>query len=159
MKKFLSILLTLGMVLGIYMVPAHAQAISSNQTINGRTSGNTPITYTYTMPKSGYFYFTIQIIGDTYQYLNDDGITETYDNSSNTSIHYEMKANYRTYVTQILDYGDTDTSSNFSFKKGTKVNISINASEHEGISYTLTLHYSNPKNCEAESNSSRSKTK
>lgn len=158
MKKFLSMLLTLGMVLGVYMVPTHAETIGSNQTITGQTNGNTPITYTYTMPKTGYFYYTLQATGNTYQYVNSDGTVETYNMSSSTYIHNSMKVNYKTYVDdEYVHYGDTFNSDHYAFKKGTKVNIIVNDGEHYITSYSLTLHYFSPKNYEVESNDSRSK--
>lgn len=158
MKKFLSMLLTLGMVLGVYMVPAHAQTISSNQTIIGHTNGNIPVTYTYTMPKSGYFYYTLNMVGITVSHTDSDGNVTTKSISSDCMVCSSMSVNRKTYVdNNWAFYGDIFTSDHYAFKKGTKVKINIFEYEGYTSSYSLTLHYFNPKNYEVESNNSRSK--
>lgn len=158
MKKFLSMLLTLGMVLGVYMVPAHAQTISSNQTIIGRTNGNIPVTYTYTMPKSGYFYYTLKMVGTTVSHTDSDAVITTKSISSDCMVCSSMSVNRKTYVdNNWVFYGDIFTSDHYAFKKGTKVKINIFEYEGYTSSYSLTLHYFNPKNYEVESNNSRSK--
>lgn len=157
-KTILSLLLSLGMCFGVFVAPVHAQSIGSNQTITGQTNRDSLITYTYTMPKSGYFYYTLSIQGNTFtiHYSNNTDEIEKLDSSR--CIFNSMKVNYKTYVdNKNVYYAEPYDSDYYSFAKGTKINISINDDENQSTQYALTIHYVNPKNFERESNDTRGK--
>lgn len=157
-KTILSLLLSLGMCFGVFVTPAHAQSIGSNQTITGQTNGTTPTTYTYTMPKSGYFYYTYTIAGDTYIYHSYD-TDEVREMGSYHPIKTSMKVNYKTYVdSESASPGEPFTSGVYAFQKGSQIKISVwDGDEDYSTGYSLSIHYVNPKNFEKEANNSRGK--
>lgn len=157
-KTILSLLLSLGMCFGVFVAPVHAQTIGSNQTITGQTNGYTPTTYTYTMPKSGYFYYTYTIAGDTYIYHSDD-TDEVKPFVSYHPIKTSMKVNYKTYVDNDSAFqGQPFTSDVYAFQKGSQIKISVWDYYRDcSTGYSLTIHYVNPKNFEKEANNSRGK--
>ncbi len=156
-KTILSLLLSLGMCFGVFVAPVHAQSIGSNQTITGQVNGSSPITYTYTMPKSGYFYYTLSIQGSTYIYRNNDK-DEVRNLDDGVYIHNSMKVNYKTYVDEAgAHFNEPYTSDYYSFAKGTKINISFYDGANLFYGFALTIHYINPKNFERESNDTRGK--
>lgn len=157
-KTILSLLLSLGMCFGVFVAPVHAQSIGSNQTITGQTNGYSLNTYTYTMPKSGYFYYTLSIQGNTFTIRNSDNTDEIEKLDSRKCIFNSMKVNYETYVDNInVYYAEPYDSDYYSFAKGTKINISIYDDYNQSTQYALTIHYVNPKNFEREANNSRGK--
>ena len=144
-KTILSLLLSLGMCFGVFVAPVHAQSIGSNQTITGQVNGSSPITYTYTMPKSGYFYYTLSIQGSTYIYRNNDK-DEVRNLDDGVYIHNSMKVNYKTYVDEAgAHFNEPYTSDYYSFAKGTKINISFYDGANLFYGFALTIHYINPK--------------
>lgn len=96
--------------------------------------------FIYVMPKSGYFYFTVA----------------TVDGSGLGCI--EMSVNYKEYESSDSSAGEIYTSGNYSFKKGTKVKISLTSRQYTSTGkYLLRVITKKPKNFEKEDNGSRKK--
>lgn len=155
-RKILSAVLTAGMVMGPLMgnnvtsVQA-AKSIALNTQYNESISHEQKI-YTFKMPSSGYFYYTITPV-----YYTDNG--ETVDSSS-WYIRHEMDVNYKQYENEDSYYSDgTWRSYRYNFKKGTKVQIKVSEdSAREYVwYYKLKVHTGKVKNFEKESNGTRSK--
>lgn len=157
-KTILSLLLSLGMCFGVFVAPVHAQTIGSNQTITGQTNGITPTTYTYTMPKSGYFYYTLSTQGANYIDHSDD-TDEVKPVEYYHAIKTSMNVNYKTYVDRASVYpSESFTSNVYAFQKGSQIKISVSDDWTSSLTgYSLTIHYVNPKNFERESNDTRGK--
>lgn len=158
MKKVITFLLTMCMSFALVLTgslkEAHAQTITSNQTVSGTTDGNTYIDYVYTMPAKGYFYYTLQITSDTYTAYNGE---YTY-SSSGHDIYTSLQVNYKNYIDDSYVRGGSPfTSGYYSFYKGAKVKLRVR--DYNGCSchYSLTVHYVQPKYSETESNNSRAK--
>ena len=120
MKKKLSIAGMLLMVCMLFCISKTTYAASRTITTNKSYDvilGNETKNYTVIVPNSGYFYYTVIPI----KYI-ENGIE-----SSSSSWYLpstKMKVGYKLYEEQSVYYGRPFTSAAYSFKKGTRVNIS-----------------------------------
>ena len=121
MKKKLSIAGMLLMVCMLFCISKTTYAASRTITTNKSYDvilGNETKNYTVIVPNSGYFYYTVIPI----KYI-ENGIE-----SSSSSWYLpstKMKVGYKLYEEQSVYYGRPFTSAAYSFKKGTRVNISL----------------------------------
>lgn len=127
---------------------------SYNRVINGKTDGDKKIHYVYTMPKSGYFYYTLNITGSTYTY---QGATKT--SAGGYRIWTSMKQNNKTYVDGVSVHSSTGRhtysydgstvyvdkvgyqSSSYYFKKGSKIDVYVYDAPGYSMSFALGMYY------------------
>ena len=153
MKKKLSIAGMLLMVCMLFCISKTTYAASRTITTNKSYDvilGNETKNYTVIVPNSGYFYYTVIPI----KYI-ENGIE-----SSSSSWYLpstKMKVGYKLYEEQSVYYGRPFTSAAYSFKKGTRVNISLTDtnSSNTYAYYRLKVITKNPENFEKENNNSR----
>lgn len=154
MKRLLSFLLTLMLFCSIVSVSCMNVSAASNTLVANKTydvsfccNENTTKTFTYVMPESGYFYYTI--------------IPYQWDESDNWWLPYtKMTVNYKLYEEGTkISYGDTYKSGSYCFNKGTKIKISLQEGDCKGITayYKLKVYLKKPKNFEKENNNSKNK--
>ena len=148
MKKKLSIAGMLLMVCMLFCISKTTYAASRTITTNKSYDvilGNETKNYTVIVPNSGYFYYTVIPI----KYI-ENGIE-----SSSSSWYLpstKMKVGYKLYEEQSVYYGRPFTSAAYSFKKGTRVNISLTDtnSSNTYAYYRLKVITKNPENFEKE---------
>lgn len=144
MKKKLSIAGMLLMVCMLFCISKTTYAASRTITTNKSYDvilGNETKNYTVIVPNSGYFYYTVIPI----KYI-ENGIE-----SSSSSWYLpstKMKVGYKLYEEQSVYYGRPFTSAAYSFKKGTRVNISLTDtnSSNTYAYYRLKVITKNPEN-------------
>ncbi|MDE6567352.1 MAG: hypothetical protein K2K70_06435 [Lachnospiraceae bacterium] len=140
-KRSLGILLVFSMVLGgLYINGTSVKAeetLKANKEVKGTILEGQSITYNFTMPKKGYFSFRLS--------------------SSLDFLRVTMKVNYKTWENdEIVNCNNLYTSSYYSFKPGTKVQITLASTYYDKKDYTLCVDVKNVTNFESESNDKRS---
>lgn len=154
-KKLLSLFLTIvamsSMIAGNYTTAQAADNISLNVEYSESICHEQKV-YSFTVPKSGYFYYTITPISYT-----TDGEEM---HSDAWYIAHEMYVNYKKYEDSKAYYRDgTWRSFRYNFKKGTKVQIKINeTSSAENVwYYKVKVFTGKVSNFEKENNGTKSK--
>lgn len=141
MKRSMGILLAFSMVLGgLYMNGTSVKAeetLQANQEVKGTILNGQSITYNFIMPKKGYFSFRLS--------------------NSASFLSVKMQVNYKTYENEAFLSGNRlFTSSSYSFKPGTKVQITLD-NTYSTMDYTLCVDVKNVANFESESNDKKAK--
>lgn len=164
MKKILSLFLSIitAITMLTFAVPAQAaDTIQSGQSVDVVFTGERTTTknFVYTMPASGYMYYSITPkYGRTWYEATED---EPYSEERSTNFYLEeskLTYNYKEYVrVGYIGYGDNWHSQKFAFKKGSQINISLSdtASENSEYAYILKVYFVKVNNFETENNNSK----
>lgn len=153
MKKCISVVCLCFLVCCMFgfTIPVYAAngSISANKSYE-IDLGNETKTFTFVMPKSGYFYYTIT---PTQYIVNGEVSDSTTWYLPNT----RMTVNYKLYENTSVKYGETFKSGSYAFKKGTKIKISLKDtnSDNNKAYYKLKVTTKLPKYFETESNNTK----
>lgn len=153
MKKIFSMIGIFVMLCAAVILPRSAVYAADPTIVANRNYeidlGNETKTFTFVVPKSGYFYYTItpvRYIVDGREYTSSWYLPNT-----------KMTVNYKLYESDSVHYGSPFKSGAYAFKKGTKVKISLTDTNRENARgyYLLKVVTKTPKNFEKESNNSK----
>lgn len=153
MKKFFSVMAIFMMICAVIVIPKDDVYAANNTIVANKNYeidlGNETKTFTFVVPGSGYFYYTVTPV----HYIVDGSEYTSSWHLPNT----KMIVNYKLYESTSVHYGSPFRSGAYAFKKGTKVKISLTDTNRENSRayYLLKVVTKTPKNFEKESNNSK----
>lgn len=157
MKRLFSIVLSLVLLYSAFVesritVFAATNIIAANKNYDVDLKNETK-TFTFVMPQNGYFYYTITPM----QYIVNGEVS---DSTTWYLPNTRMTVNYKLYEDTSVRYGETFKSGAYSFKKGTKIKISLkDTNDKNSIAYyRLKVILKKPKYFEKENNNSKKKS-
>lgn len=155
-KQIKSILLIISILLTLFLNLNESQVVYAKSDIIVANKNYTVVlgdetkNFTFVMPSSGYFYYTVTPI----KYIVDGVIS---DSTTWYLPNTRMTVNYKLYEDTSVRYGEVFKSGAYSFKKGTKVKISLKDTNDSNrlAYYKLKVVTKVPKNFEKENNGSK----